>query len=839
MREFSQPDNEHGWLILNFSSQESGKTAGTENSLANEARQREEAARIRERLIQLDLERANLEARLSEMEVAGEAEESAPEARGPITNRSSTAEKVALFRSLFRGREDVYPKRWENARTQRAGYAPVCGNEWKPGICGKPSVRCGVCPHQDFLPVSDDAVEGHLRGRHTIGVYPMLPDDTCRFLAADFDKATWQRDAEAFLEACRSKGVPAALERSRSGNGGHVWIFFTEPIPASLARRVGALLLTEAMEHCPDIGFESYDRFFPSQDTLPAGGFGNLIALPLQHGPRERGNSVFLDEHFEPWADQWAFLSGLGHLSLTEAEAIASEAARQGRVIGLRLPLDTEDEEPWTAPPSGRRPLPVTAGSLPEHIDAVLGDQIYIPRVDLPPGLTNRLIRLAAFQNPAFYSAQAMRRSTFGIPRIVACAELLSHHIALPRGCRENMEELLEELGIRLQLRDERNPGRSVEAAFLGKLTGEQEAATDALLPHHTGVLSAATAFGKTVVAASLIAARKTNTLVLVHRRQLMDQWVARLGVFLDLPESAIGRIGGGKRKPSGIVDVAVIQSLVRQKEVDDIVADYGHLVVDECHHLSAVSFEAVARRAKAKYVLGLSATVTRKDGHHPIVFMQCGPVRYRVNARDQAGRRPFQHRAILRPTAFRMSEETDGERLPIQHVYAALAADEDRNALIFDDVLEALETGRSPIVLTERKDHAQRLVDRLGSFARNVLFLHGGMGARQRREMARRLEEIPETEERVLIATGRYVGEGFDDPRLDTLFLTMPISWRGTLAQYVGRLHRLHPEKREVVVYDYVDEAVPALRRMSGKRVRGYRSFGYSIMGPDIGTGA
>ena len=807
--------------------------------MANEAPQREEAARIRERLIRLDLERANLEARLSEIEVAGEVEESAPEALGPITNRSSTAGKVALFRSLFRGREDVYPKRWENARTRRAGYAPVCGNEWKPGICGKPSVRCGVCPHQDFLPVSDDAVERHLRGRHTIGVYPMLPDDTCRFLAADFDKDTWRRDAQAFLEVCRSKGVPAALERSRSGNGGHVWIFFAEPIPASLARRVGTHLLTEAMEHCPDIGFESYDRFFPSQDTMPAGSFGNLIALPLQHGPRERGNSVFLDEHFEPWADQWAFLSGLGRLSLTEAEGIAGEAARQGRVVGLRLPLDTEDEEPWTAPPSGRKPLPVTAGSLPEHVDAVLGDQIYIPRVDLPPGLTNRLIRLAAFQNPAFYSAQAMRRSTFGIPRIVACAELISHHIALPRGCRENMEELLEELGIRLYLRDERNPGCPVEAAFLGKLTEEQKASADALLGHDTGVLSAATAFGKTVVAASLIAARKTSTLVLVHRRQLMDQWIARLGVFLDLPESAIGRIGGGKRKPSGIVDVAVIQSLVRQKEVDDIVADYGHLVVDECHHLSAVSFEAVARRAKAKYVLGLSATVTRKDGHHPIVFMQCGPVRYRVNARDQAGRRPFQHRAILRPTAFRMSEETDGERLPIQHVYAALAADEDRNALIFDDVLEALEAGRSPIVLTERKDHAQRLADRLGSFARNVLFLHGGMGARQRREMARRLEEIPETEERVLIATGRYVGEGFDDPRLDTLFLTMPISWRGTLAQYVGRLHRLHPEKREVVVYDYVDEAVPTLRRMSGKRVKGYRSFGYSIMGPDMGTAA
>ena len=696
----------------------------------------EEVARIREHLARLDLERADLRARLSEIETSRAVEESVARASGPISNRSSTSEKIALFRSLFRGREDVFAKRWENARTRKAGYAPVCGNEWKPGICAKPRVRCGACPHQAFLPVTDDAIEAHLRGCHTIGVYPMLPDDTCRFLAVDFDKEAWQRDAGAFLAACRSKGVPAALERSRSGNGGHVWLFFDKPMPASLARRVGAHLLTESMEHRPDIGFESYDRFFPNQDTMPAGGFGNLIALPLQHGPRESGNSVFIDDRFEPWADQWAFLSGLGRLSRAEAETIVGEAARQGRVVGLRLPLDEEDEEPWTAPPSGRISLPTVAGLLPERVDAVLADQIYIPRAGLPSGLTNRLIRLAAFQNPAFYSAQAMRRSTFGIPRIVACAELLSHHIALPRGCRESMEQSLDELGIRLHLRDERNSGRPVEARFLGNLTEEQNASADTLLCHDTGVLSATTAFGKTVVAASLIASRKTNTLILVHRRQLMDQWIARLGVFLDLPESAIGQIGGGKRKPGGIVDVAVIQSLVRDRRVDNIVADYGHLVVDECHHISAVSFEAVARRSKARYVLGLSATVTRKDGHHPIVFMQCGPVRYRVNAKDQADKRPFHHRAILRPTAFRMPEAMDGEHLPIQQVYAALASDEERNALIFDDVLEALETGRSPIILTERKDHAQRMADRLGRFAKNVILLHGGMVSTARRDV-------------------------------------------------------------------------------------------------------
>ena len=606
---------------------------------------------------------------------------------------------------------------------------------------------------------------------------------------------------------------------------------FSSPTPC-LARRLGAHLLTEAMARHPDIGFASYDRFFPSQDTVPEGGFGNLIALPLQGRPRAGGNSVLPDGNLEPHADQWAYLSSLRRLPPAEAEGIVEEAGRQGRVVGLPLPLeDSEaDEEPWSAPPSRRRALPAIAGPLPERIEAVLGDRLYVPRAGLPPGLVDRLVRLAAFQNPAFYSAQAMRRSTWGIPRIVACAELLPHHVALPRGCRGELDALLEEHGIGLDLRGERNPGRAVETGFLGELTAGQKAAADALLAHETGVLAAATGFGKTVVEASVIAARATNTLVLVHRRQLMDQWVARLGAFLDLPSSAIGRIGGGVRRPGGIVDVGVIQSLVRKGEVDDMVADYGHLVVDECHHLPAVSFEAVASRAKAKYVLGLSATVTRRDGHHPIVFMQCGPARFRTHAKAEARRRPFRHRAVLRPTAFRLPEDMGEERPAIQRIYAALAADGARNDLILDDVLAALEAGRSPMVLTERRDHAEYLAGRLEGFVRNAVLLRGGLGVRRRREIAERLEAIPDGEERVLIATGRYAGEGFDDARLDTLFLAMPVSWKGTLAQYAGRLHRLHPAKREVVVHDYVDGAVPALRRMSERRIRGYRSLGYAV---------
>ena len=754
---------------------------------------------------------------------------------------SSPVTKIALFRSLFRGRDDVYPRRFESRKTGKRGYQPVCGNEWVHGLCRKPAIKCTACLNQRFLPVTDEVVSRHLTGKDDVGrdfvmgVYPMLRDETCFFLAMDFDKADWQQDASAVLKTFRRFGIPAAIERSRSGRGGHVWMFFAEAIPAALARKLGAFILTETMEQRPDVGLDSYDRFFPNQDTLPKGGFGNLIALPLQNAPRERGNSVFVDDGFNAYPDQWAFLSSVRRVLRNEIERLVHTAERKGRVVGVDFPADEEPVlTPWRAPPSRLRNDTPIPGPLPKTLELTIGNEIYIAKADLVPGLRNRLLRIAAFQNPEFYKAQSMRLPTYGKARVITCAEDFPLHIGLPRGCLVPIQTLLADLKIKPVLKDERFDGTTLQSRFQGVLRPEQEAAVDAMAAFETGVLSATTAFGKTVVAAKLIALRGVNTLVLVHRQQLQEQWVERLASFLEIPREEIGRIGGGRKKATGRLDVALIQSMVRKGIVNDLVGDYGHLVFDECHHLPASSFEQVARRSKAKYVLGLSATVTRKDGHHPIITMQCGPIRYRVDARKQARERPFNHCVVVHPTAFRASEvDEQDQRVQFSKLVDHIVRDEVRNRLICEDAIKAVKAGRSPLMLTERTDHLSRLEELLAPDCEHLIVLKGGMGKKKLNAALTALGAIPDDEERLLLATGKYIGEGFDDARLDTLFLTLPVSWRGTIAQYAGRLHRLHDGKNEVRIYDYADLNEPMLARMFDRRCKGYEAIGYTIQLP------
>lgn len=755
-----------------------------------------------------------------------------------ITNQSSPGEKVKLFASLFRGRPDVFPVRFESRKTGKGGYAPACANEWVRGVCEKPRIKCSECPRRRFFPVSEKTITCHLAGSDenghdfVMGIYPMLADETCWLLAIDFDKENWFADAQACRDTCRRLEIPAALERSRSGRGGHLWLFFEDAVPAALARKLGSFILTETMEHRPDIGLDSYDRMFPNQDTLPKGGFGNLIALPLQKKAREKGNAVFINDAGEPHSDQWKYLSGMARTTRADLDRWTREAERRGRILNVRVPeLDPEDNIlPWFASSARTSKPAAIAGALPDSVELILADQVCVPKENLPPSLRNQIMRIAAFQNPEFYRAQAMRLPTYQIPRVIHCAGDFPDHIGLPRGCLDELLAILRGYKINIIIRDERNEGIPVDAVFHGALRHEQQRAVGELINHDCGVLSATTAFGKTVLAAWLIAARKTNTLVLVHRQALLNQWVERLSSFLGVPGKFIGKIGGGKRKVTGNIDVALIQSMVRKGVVNDQIGQYGHLIIDECHHIPAFSFEMIARRAKAKYVLGLSATAIRKDGHHPIIFMQCGPVRYRVDARSQMAQRPFDHKVVIKPTGFvPHGQAEDDARMEFARLCSCLAQDEKRNRLICQDVVAAVNSGRYPLVLTERTGHLERLCEMLNLELPCVIRFVGGMG---KKETALAMESLG-NKGCVIVATGKFIGEGFDHPPLDTLFLAMPISWRGTIAQYAGRLHRLHEGKRDVIIHDFADVDVPLLARMFNKRCKGYESIGYRISMP------
>ncbi|MFQ5644076.1 MAG: DEAD/DEAH box helicase family protein [Thiogranum sp.] len=752
-------------------------------------------------------------------------------AEAPVSTATNLTpdEKIALFLRLFQGRNDVYPKLWQNRKTGKKGYSPACSNEWIRGVCEKPRVKCGECPNQAFLPVTSEVILDHLQGRHVIGVYPMLKDETCWFLAADFDKEAWREDVMAFTETCRHTGVPYAIERSRSGNGAHVWFFFNCPVPAATARKMGSYLITETMSRRHQLSMASYDRLFPNQDTLPKGGFGNLIALPLQHHPRQDGNTLFLDDRLESFPNQWGFLSSLVPVQLEKVDEIALEATTRGQITGLQIDITEEhvvDDSPWLTPPS-RKPkhIPIT-DPVPHKVQSILSQRLYIEKTGLPSPLINQIQRLAAFQNPEFYKKQNLRLSTALTPRIITCAEDHGKHISLPRGCLDDVRALLQKYKIHLQVEDLRNLGDPMDASFFGELTDAQHQAVKIMIEYDNGVIVAPPGFGKTVLGTSLIAARKCSTLILVHRQPLLEQWRSQIGIFLDREAKSIGQLGGGKRKLTGQVDVAMIQSLSRKDSVDDIVARYGQVIIDECHHLPAISFERILSEIKARYVVGLTATPQRRDGHQPIIHMQIGPIRFRVDPRSQSAQRPFEHRLVVRETGF--DPPVQASDITIQELYNLLAADEKRNERIIDDVLLAMEEGRSPILLTERKNHLEHLYQRLKGFVRHIVVLKGGRSTKERLKVQEQLASIPIEEERLLLATGRYIGEGFDDARLDTLFLTLPVSWKGTLVQYAGRLHRLHPGKREVRIVDYVDSNVSMLARMFEKRRAGYRAMGY-----------
>lgn len=740
---------------------------------------------------------------------------------GSSAPQLSTEEKVALFRRLFRGRTDVYPVRWEGKTSGKTGYSPACANEWLAGVCQKPRIKCGDCANRLLMPLSDAVIYDHLKGDHTIGVYPLLEDDTCYFLAADFDEAEWRDDAKAFIQSCEELGVPAALEISRSGKGAHVWVFFAGRVSARDARRLGTAIISHTCSRTRQLKLASYDRLFPNQDTMPKGGFGNLIALPLQKWPREAGCSVFVDADMRPHPDQWAFLSTIPLMASHDIEPTILCATGGVHPLDVTFIDDEDLVTPWKRASTSTTKL---TGTMPTTLTVTLANQLYFEKVQLPQALANRLIRLAAFQNPKFYQAQAMRMSVWDTPRVIGSAENFPQHIALPRGCLDAVLDLLQANGIACQLQDERFAGEPIDVAFVGTLRMDQEAAVTGMLHHDAGVLCAPTAFGKTVTAAAMIARRGVNTLILVHRTELLKQWQERLQAVLGVGKGVVGTIGGGKSKPTGQIDIAVMQSISRQGEVNPLVDNYGQVIVDECHHVGAVSFDAILKRTKAKYVMGLTATPIRRDGLQPIIFMQCGPIRHTA-ARPEGAPHDLEVVPRIRSMTIDLPVQAG-----IQDVFRQLTNDPARTIAIAEEVKAACSAGRKVLVLTERTEHLDAIEAALGGVTPPPFVLHGRLSKKQRATLITALNALPPDAPRILLATGKLVGEGFDHPPLDTLVLAMPVSWKGTLQQYAGRLHREHVSKTDVRIIDFVDTGHPALQRMWDKRQRGYRAMGYRI---------
>ncbi len=717
-----------------------------------------------------------------------------------VEDSSPIHERVRLTRELFRGRDDVYAVRWTSARTGKVGYSPATAGGWSDSKKAS----------KNYLALTDDVIEEHLSGRQTIGIYPLLRDDTCMFLACDFDGKGWPLDSLAFLKVCGTHSVPAHIERSRSGNGAHVWVFFSEPVGASVARRLGAGLLRETMIERAEVDLESYDRLFPSQDFVPRGSFGNLIALPLQGQSRETGYTEFLNPaSLEPWPDQWMFLSGVYRLTRTEVHDLADSV----RMI---------DVGPRSAAVSGG---PVKGQSrAPTKIECVVGAMLSVERSGLPPALLSAIKHLATLHNPEFYKRQKLRLSTYQTPRFIRCYDEDLTHIHLPRGVLDELKDVVRRFSSKLSIVDRRSVPSQNTLTFTGTLDPIQERAVADLITHDQGVLVAPPGTGKTIMACALIAERSLPTLILVHRGPLMDQWRNQLADGLGMPALEIGTLGGGKDRRTGVVDVAMIQSLRTVKDLDALFGGYGLLVIDECHHVPAVSFEACVKRAPLRFILGLTATPYRKDGLDDLITMQCGPIRHEVE-RGGVGVDELELELHIRHTNLALK---GSEELSIQDVFRALVDDNERSRSIVRDVVRALSDRRRCLVLSQWKEHVRTLAELLRAENVEPIVLEGGMRKKQREELLERIATISPDEHFVILATGQYIGEGFDCPQLDTLFLTFPVAFKGKLVQYTGRILRAYDGKQRAIVYDYTDSDVPVLKAMLAKRLRTYRTIGF-----------
>lgn len=734
-------------------------------------------------------------------------------------------DKINIFASYFRGRDDVYPYlSIDKNDSNKKYYIPACMNEWKKGVCNKTMGRaCKKCQYRENKPLTLDVIRDHMYNNKSIGIYPMCEDETCYFLAIDFDDKkndnNIKEDVLAFARVCDIYNVDIAIERSRSGKGIHVWIFFENKIKAMLARRLGSLLLSKTMEIRDNLKIDSFDRMFPNQDYMPKGGYGNLIALPFQTEPAKYGNTILIDRDFLKIKDQFGYLSKIKKLSLDEVlERVKRLSAETIDVSYQELNIKEEV-----------RDKKKNNFKFPNSIDVVLDDMIYIDKANLSAGVKNSFRRLATFANPEFYKKQHLRMSVYNVPMVIDCSKEDSKYLKLPRGVFEYLKDLCDDQKVKMNIVDKRNKGNRLDVKFKGRLREEQCVALNKMLEYDTGILHAPTGFGKTVISCDMIARRGVNTLVITHTLQLLKQWRERLGNFLDI--DLVGQIGGGKNIVTNKIDVASIKSIWNNGKFNDVVKNYGMIIIDECHHLAAFTYESAVNTVNAKYVYGVTATPDRENGHTPIIKMQCGDIRYEVDFKKFNKDLNMPMRVYVRNNHLSFVNKNISD-YTINEINNLIVKDVIRSEKIINEIKSEFDSGKNILVLTERIEHLEYFALKLSNVTSNLFVYHGGLGKKELKKYDDLKEDILKNREnKIIIATGAYIGEGFDDDSLDVLFLTMPISGITKVIQYTGRLHRKNKDKKEIIVYDYVDENFRQTRSMFEKRKKTYEKLGYEII--------
>lgn len=740
-------------------------------------------------------------------------------------NRLSTEEKLDIYMSYFRGRDDVFPYlSIDKNDPNKKYYIPACINEWKKGICNKTIGKpCKNCQYRENKPLSIDIIKSHILNNKTVGIYPMLEDESCYFLAFDFDdkknEYNIKDDVLAFWNVCEKYNINISVEKSRSGYGFHVWIFFAKKIKAITARKLGSLLLSKTMEIRDNLKIESFDRMFPNQDYMPKGGFGNLIVLPFQTEPAKYGNTLFVDKYFLPYREQFEYLKNVH--KLTEDEVFDKIKELSENTIDVsHQDLDLKREV---------RDKRKNNFKFPKEIKVVLADMIYIDKADLNAGVKNSFRRLASFANPEFYKKQRMRMSVYNIPMVIDCSKEDDKYIKIPRGTFEYLKDLCDDQKVKILIDDKRNKGQKLNIKFQGELREEQKFALNQLMKYENGILHAPTGFGKTIVAAKLITERKVNTLIIVNKIELLRQWQKRLKEFTNIDE--VGQIGGGKTNITNKIDVASIKTLWNDGKINDVVKSYGLIIVDECHHLAAYTYEGATNNINSKYFYGFTATPDRENGHTPIIKMQCGDIRYEVDFKKFNRNLKLRMKVYVKHNWLNFVNK-DIKDYTINEINDMIVKDIIRNEKILKDIKKEFKNNKNILILTERIEHLDYFKTKLNKITCNLFVYHGGIGKKLLKLYEEQKENIVNNNEnKIILATGSYIGEGFDDASLDVLFLTMPISGITRVTQYTGRLHRKNNDKKEIIVYDYVDDNFKQTRNMFEKRKKTYEKLGYEIV--------